>query len=473
MKLEIKHTGYIKQKFNKIYFETQLINLINWTGEQYFKDKYLCINQKDFIYYSNPKNNDINYTNFEIKKKSGGIRRINSPVSPLKSILKSLNIIFQSIYTPHPSSYGFINNKSTVDNAKIHVGYNYVFNIDLKDFFHSFDRNRVKLALMDNPFNLKKEKEPIAYRLACLCTLKFEYSNENKFLLPQGSPTSPTLSNIICRKLDRRLFGLSKRFNLNYTRYADDITFSSDHNIYRDNIFLKELNRIITEDNLYKYNDKKIIIGPQLNINSKKTRLQKSQYRQEVTGLTVNEKVNVPRRYIKQIRMWLYYWERYGSNKASLLFHKDYKKDKGHVKNLQNSFIRVLNGKLMYVKMVKGHQNPTYLKLKNRFDKLLFNHILDVLNQTWEQKGLEESLAMFYRMSKSLKLKDALWYNSKIRDKWDFIDIFLKNIKDKKPSYYKKTIEMIEKEVNFEKNTNKQLPHKAVKVLEQISTSTL
>lgn len=470
MKLEKKHRGYIRQKFNEIYFEIDLVDLINWTKEQYYKDKYFSINVKDLKYYSNPKKSNTNYKNFEIKKKSGGCRRIHSPVEPLKSILKSLNIIFQSIYTPHPSAYGFINNKSIVDNAKIHVGYNYVYNIDLKDFFHSFDRNRVKLALMDNPFNLKKEKEPIAYRLACLCTLKFEYNNEDKFLLPQGSPTSPTLSNIICRKLDRRLTGLSKRFNVNYTRYADDITFSSDHNVYKDHIFLNELHRIISEDNLYKYKDKKIIIGPQLSINPKKTRLQKIQYRQEVTGLTVNEKVNVPRRYIKQIRMWLHYWEKYGYKRASEIFHKDYIKDKGHVKNPKNSFIRVLNGKLMYVKMIKGHQNPTYLKLKLRFDKVLNNHTIVTIYEILEQNGIEASYDMLLMIDKSLRIKDVFWYNSKIRDKWDFIDVFIKNVKNKKPSYYKRTKDIIHEEIKMELRSNNKISSKALEIIKSIMT---
>src|SRR5690606_27764009 len=123
-------------------------------------------------------------------------------------------------------------------------------------------------------------------------------NGEIKTVLPQGSPTSPILTNMLCRKLDRRLTGLAKRYNLTYTRYADDITFSSSHNIYNDEVFDKELKRIIEEDQ-------------NLVINPKKTRLQKAGYRQEATGLIVNDKVNVRKRYVKQIRMWLYYWEKY------------------------------------------------------------------------------------------------------------------------------------------------------------------
>ncbi|MCS6834005.1 MAG: reverse transcriptase domain-containing protein, partial [Flammeovirgaceae bacterium] len=138
----------------------------------------------------------------------------------------------------------------------------------MKDFFHTFDRNRVKMAFMYEPFNLKGDREPLAFLLASLCTHPLEIEGEIKTVLPQGSPTSPTLTNILCRKLDRRLTGLANRFGATYTRYADDITFSSSHNIYKDEEFEKELKRIIEED-------RKLVI------NEEKTRLQKATYRQE------------------------------------------------------------------------------------------------------------------------------------------------------------------------------------------------
>ena len=134
---------------------------------------------------------------------------------------------------------------------------------------------------MQAPFNLNgsDEKEEVAFLMAALCTHPIDIDGETRVILPQGSPTSPTITNVLCYKLDQRLTGLSKRFGLTYTRYADDLTFSSNHNIYNKEKFILELKRIIEEDQLLK-------------INPKKTRLQKSGYRQEVTGLIVNEKVN-------------------------------------------------------------------------------------------------------------------------------------------------------------------------------------
>jgi hypothetical protein len=299
-----------------------------------------------------------------------------------------LNFVLQCIYEPHEAATGFVLEKSIVDNAKKHVGHHYVLNMDLKDFFHSFDRNRVKMGFMYEPFNLNGDKEPLAFILASLCTHPFEVDEEIKTVLPQGSPTSPTLTNILCKKLDRRLNGLANRFGITYTRYADDITFSSPHNIYNDEAFNQELKRIIEED-------QKLVINP------KKTRLQKAGYRQEVTGLIVNEKVNVRRRYVKQIRMWLYYWEKYGYEKAEHIFKRDYISDKGHIKNMNAHLVNVLDGKLEFLKMVKGVDDGNYKGLKERFDELV--GITDPINQLlviWENEGIEKAMAVYFQENK-------------------------------------------------------------------------
>jgi hypothetical protein len=165
------------------------------------------------------------------------------------------------------------------------------------------------------------------------------------------------ITNIVCQKLYYLLTGVAKRFGLKYSRYADDITFSSMHNVYHpESQFLKELHRIIAEQNFH--------------IKESKTRLQKDGYRKEVTGLLVNEKANVQQRYIKQLRMWLYYWENYGYEKAYNFFIKQYVKDKKGVIKGKPNMANVIGGKLDYLKMVKGPDNELYIKLKNRFDIL-------------------------------------------------------------------------------------------------------
>jgi hypothetical protein len=370
MKVDKVHIEQLRKQFAEMQSKDDLVKLLSDAKNMLYGEECKPFQLKSLTYYANPAYCKKRYQTFTIKKKSGADRTIHAPVKGLKSILRSLNFVLQCVYEPHEAATGFVLNKSIVDNAKKHVGHNYVYNIDLKDFFHSFDRNRVKMAFMYEPFNLNGDKEPLAFLLASLCTHPFEIDGEVKTVLPQGSPTSPTLTNILCKKLDRRLNGLAKRFGATYTRYADDITFSSPHNIYNDEDFKKELERIIAEDNLLKVNGKQVEIGPQLKINTDKTRLQKAGYRQEATGLIVNEKVNVRRRYVKQIRMWLYYWEKYGYEKAEQIFKRDYIADKGHVKNINAHLVNVIDGKLMFLKMVKGAEDDTYIGLKERFDKL-------------------------------------------------------------------------------------------------------
>jgi retron-type reverse transcriptase len=217
-----------------------------------------------------------------------------------------------------------------------------------------------------------------------------EWEKVKRNVLPQGAPTSPVITNIVCQRLDFLLTGVAKRFGLKYSRYADDLTFSSMHNVYQPGSeFLNELHRIIAEQGFH--------------IKESKTRLQKDGHRKEVTGLLVNEKANVQQRYIKQLRMSLYYWERYGYERASGFFLQQYIADKGHVKKDKPDMVNVISGKLDYLKMVKGAECQLYLKMKKRFDILKGNnkqsperqvHITKVIDILFE-KGLDEAMNYF------------------------------------------------------------------------------
>ena len=383
MKTTKENIKLIQQKFGSLESKEDLVALINVANFILYGEDYFPLKMQSLTYFANPLISKKRYSAFEISKKNGGVRSINAPVKGLKYILKALNLILQNISEPHYKATGFVPKKSIVSNAKYHVGNHYVYNIDLKDFFHSFDRNRVKMGFMQAPFSLNGTKEPLAFLLACLCTHPFEVDGEQKIVLPQGAPTSPTITNILCQNLDRRLNGLAKRFKVNYSRYADDITFSSQTNIFKKEDFQKELLRIIQDDQ-------------NLVLNEKKTRLQQSGYRQEVTGLTVNEKVNVSRKYIKELRMWLYYWEKYGFKKAEVIFKNDYTKDKGHVKKGEPNFINVIAGKLQYLKMVKGTQDTTYLKLNSRLERLIqMEGILEKILRIWENEGIEKAMELY------------------------------------------------------------------------------
>lgn len=298
--------------------------------------------------YLDPKKRNQAYKSFDIPKKSGGKRTIHQPERALKMFLKCFSIILDCSFDPSESSHGFIKGKSIASNAAQHVKRNYVLNIDLKDFFHSIDRNRVKYFLMENNPSLKKN-EKVAFQLASLCCAEIMVGLTKKDVLPQGSPCSPVLTNLICIYFDKKMTGLSKRFGAKYTRYADDITFSSQKNIFKEAEFRKELERIIK---LNKFE-----------LNDKKTRIQSRDYRQEVTGLIVNQKVNVSKIYKKEVRRLLYLWEHYGYEKADNIHKLRY----GYSSNLVN----VLRGKIEFFKMVKTKEDSTYIALDNRLNQLL------------------------------------------------------------------------------------------------------
>lgn len=383
MKINASEITNIKNQFHATQNREDLVALINTANRLIYGDDFKPLTLKGFNYYTHPGRNKNRYSHFSIKKKSGGSRLIHAPHKSLKNILQPLNLVLNCIAEPHFKATGFVPGKSVVGNARMHTGNHYVYNLDLKDFFHSFDRNRVKLGFMRPPFNLNGDKEPLAFALASLCTHPLKIDGKIRTVLPQGAPTSPTLTNVLCVTLDRRLNGLAKRFNITYSRYADDITFSSHYNVFNKEEFLKELYRIIEEDQGF-------------TINPVKTRLQKSGHRQEVTGLNVNEKANVSRRYVKQLRMYLYYWEKYGYIKAEALFRKDYKTDKGHVKKNLPSLRNVLFGKLEYLKMVKGEGDGTYAKLRMRYNRLQSaGSALEKVLAVWEKEGIEKAMAHY------------------------------------------------------------------------------
>jgi RNA-directed DNA polymerase len=431
MKITPAKTKNIQELFKNMNSKIDFLALLNEAKKIEYGEKSIPFEEKQLNYYISKYLNDFknvkskkknpfilnenqidlntlatpSYITFNIKKKSGENRNIHSPTKGLKELQKALNVILQCVHQPHINANGFVLGKSIVDNSKVHVGQIYVYNLDLKDFFSSVDKSRIWGRLLFAPFNLNStpERKKIANIIAGLsCTLKeVERLVDNEWIktissvLPQGAPTSPTLTNAICEKLDKQLTGVSKRFGINYTRYADDITFSGKHNNYeiKPNTFEK----IFVANSTFDKEVRRIIESQSFNVKESKVRFQKEGFRQEVTGLIVNDKVNVPRRYIKQLRQWIYYWETYGYDKAYNLFLQSYLFEKGYSLKGQPNMIMVLNGKLLYLKMVKGENDTTYTKLRERFKKLADSKdsMSDILN-IWEDEGIERAMDFFY-----------------------------------------------------------------------------
>lgn len=336
-----------------------LLRVLNIVKEKDIGTSKYAFSLRQLTYYCNPKNATNRYHTFLIPKKAKGFRTISAPCSGLKMLQTEINNLLKLLYHPSENVMGFVEGKSIASNAECHLRKFYVLNIDLENFFPSIPQARVWARLKLPPFNFSAE---IASTIAGICCMdvheEIDGKNVVKNVLPQGAPTSPLLSNAVCGNLDRKLSGLAKRFNLNYSRYADDITFSGNTYVYKeDGDFWKELRRIVAEQNF--------------KINESKTRLQRKGERQEVTGLTVGTKVNVSRKYVRDIRSLLYIWRRYGYNTALKKFTYYYLTDRRHaIKAGNDSMENVIEGKLDYLLMIKGSTDKVYKRLRKEFDEL-------------------------------------------------------------------------------------------------------
>lgn len=248
----------------------------------------------------------VKYMTFSIPKKTYGERIIHAPTKKLKRIQQKLNnILWQCVYALYytvenkenkenkdykfwPTSHGFLKHRTIVSNSHIHRNHRFVFNIDLENFFGTIQGGRIRnFFINNNKFKLDPKIATLIAQIAC-------YKN----ILPQGSPCSPILSNLIGNILDIRLIKLAKKYRCSYTRYADDITFSSNMKC-----FPKEIAKYIQDDK-WEVGEllKKEIEDAWFTINYNKVRMNLRQSRQMVTGLVVNEKVNIDKVKYKRLR---------------------------------------------------------------------------------------------------------------------------------------------------------------------------
>lgn len=339
---------YIKEQFDKIENIAQFVSLLNYIDTAIYDttDSKKKITVKSLNYIFSTK--DKRYKTFNIPKKNGKNRVITAPDDYLKYIQHLINIIFQALFYEkiHYNTNGFIINRGIVRNAVPHIGKKYLLNIDIKDFFPTIKFSRVKAVLYLNPFNLNGGKEKIAFFIANLCT----YHGS----LPQGAPTSPILSNIVTQKLDRRISQFCNKQHIKYSRYADDLSFSSNNDILK-NKFIEEIENIIIAEGFL--------------LNSEKTRLKNNGDRQEVTGIIVNKKLNVNRDFLRKTRAILNNWEKKGTVYTQKKFLLHYRIDKG-----QPDFKNVLWGYISFIGLVRGKKDNIYSGLLKKFT-LLSRHI--------------------------------------------------------------------------------------------------
>ena len=250
-----------------------------------------------YILYKIP--SEKKYTTFEILKKNGGTRVIQAPEKRLKILQKKVANLLENCldeleknHKRKKLSHGFQKQCSIHTNAKLHKGKRYVLNFDIKDFFPSIHFGRVKGYFIKNrDFELNEEVAKLIAQIAC------NKQEENK--LPQGSPCSPVLSNLIAHLLDIRLVTMAQKYKLFYSRYADDITFSTNQKSFPEKIaYYDRLEETWKLSNIVK----KEVLACGFDVHPDKTRMRYKDTRQTVTGLVVNRKVNVRSEYYKRAR---------------------------------------------------------------------------------------------------------------------------------------------------------------------------
>ncbi len=323
-------------KLNKLKKAKTLSGLADLLG---YKAKGLS-----YILYKMP--NNKKYRTFTIPKKYGGLRTIQAPddhlsviqtrlaqmlyecVEEYKKECEKKKILFWS------ASHGFQKKRTIVSNAQVHKRKRFVFNLDLEDFFGTINFGRVRgFFINDRMFKLDPAVATVIAQIAC-------YQNK----LPQGSPCSPIISNLIGNILDSRLLALARDTQCTYTRYADDLTFSKNKGKFPPEIAVET-------------GGGKWVVGEKLEhaikstgftINASKTRMSLKQSRQTVTGLVVNKKVNIKKEYYLNARAMCH-----------TLF-KDGEYYIPHDKNKLTENLNHLEGTLSHIYFVKGRRDRSY-----------------------------------------------------------------------------------------------------------------
>jgi RNA-directed DNA polymerase len=312
------------------------------------------------------------YASFSIKKRSGAERTINAPTPELKAIQRRLADLLTVVYEPRISTHGFAPKRSILTNAKAHVRSSFLLNIDLSDFFPSIHIGRVKGLFKKRPFCCKPSIATILAQICC-CGSK----------LPQGAPTSPIISNLICAKMDVDLQRLARDSGCRYTRYADDMTFST-----RKSGFPERIAHFGKDGEIHLGNDLEAVIHRNsFKLNLAKTRFSTSKQRQIVTGLKVNCFPNVPRSLLKQIRAMIHAREIYGLEKAELEFHAKFVRKHRAPSRGKPSFAQTLKGRLEFVGMIRGRNSPIFIKLARKLRELEPN-----LVSNWDLQSVDERM---------------------------------------------------------------------------------
>ncbi len=307
----------------------EFILSLNLTFYEKLSDK-----EKLKLIYTISNHAEKHYKVFKIPKRNGGYRTIYEPDYTLKSIQRNIlnNVLNERITSLYAKAYK--KGLSLVDNATPHLNKKVILKLDIKDFFPSIDFLKVyKKAFPRNIY-----PEAVASLLTNLTT----YNN----FLPQGTPTSSYISNLVLRSFDIKVGNFCEDRNISYTRYCDDMTFSGDF----------DTNEVITfvKNALYKEG---------FILNKQKIKIIKPNKAQIVTGIVCNEKLSIPRPYKKAIRQSIYYINKYGLDNHLK-----------HIKSLDDktTYLNKLYGQVLFVLQIEKNDSE-FLNYKNTLIKLKEN----------------------------------------------------------------------------------------------------
>ena len=258
-----------------------------------------------------------------IPKHSGGFRHLLIPNARLLACQKQINRNFLSHFPVSTFATAYRKGGSALRNAEPHVGRKYLLKLDITDFFGSISFEQV----LCSAFNTCYVSKQVGYLLTSLCC-----KND---VLPQGSPTSPALSNIVMRRFDDQIGLWCSQRQITYTRYCDDMTFSSDRPLY--GAYQKV---------------KKMLFEMGFELNESKTHFISNADRQTVTGLVVNEKTSIPNDYKRALRQEVHYALKFGAEDSVIRRHRlNFVEDSGSSRS--SSYLLHLMGKVRYVLQIE------------------------------------------------------------------------------------------------------------------------
>ncbi|WP_343651648.1 TIR domain-containing protein [Stenotrophomonas sp.] len=311
----------------------------------------LNINKGRLLFICYKRSFEDKYRSFDIKKKGGGSRRIESPKKGLAILQRRMAALLEECVEFKSSVKGFVRGQGIHDNAQLHKRSSWVLNVDVRDFFGSIGFARVRATLKAKPFEMGND---VATVIAQMCTIN------NR--LPQGAPTSPILANIVASMLDNRMLRLAMKRRLSYSRYVDDLSFSAKKSFPASVAYLKDGQTFVGDELALAF------ASSGFEINSSKSRLQFRASRQEVTGLVANKKVNVPVEFKARLRSAIKQWIA-SPVEAERHYYVDIKGEApGDFKpSLDGGRLRAnIYGRLAYMSMVKGVDDPTFVGLSLR-----------------------------------------------------------------------------------------------------------